>query len=97
MFHITVDWSPTAGGAHTLLDYYIYRGCDDQDPVCVNSDILLATTSSFVDTSALFFLCSLISLLREKMSESHQGDEIRAFFCDKNVNFCRFSLTIKIK
>lgn len=53
MFHITVDWSPTTGGAHTLLGYYIYRGCDDQDHVCVNSDILPATTSSFVDTSAL--------------------------------------------
>ena len=25
MFHITVDWSPTTGGAHTLLGYYIHK------------------------------------------------------------------------
>jgi hypothetical protein len=50
---VTVDWNPSANGADTLLGYYIYRSCDDQDPVQVNSSILPSTDSSYVDHSDL--------------------------------------------
>ena len=50
---VTVDWNPSANGADTLLGYYIYRSCDNQDPVQVNADLLAPTDSSFVDSSTL--------------------------------------------
>lgn len=50
---VTVDWNPSANGADTLLGYYIYRSCDNQDPVQVNADLLAPTDSRFVDLSTL--------------------------------------------
>lgn len=52
-YQVTVDWSLPNGGEDTLMGYYIYRSCDNQAPICVNSDILPSTATSFVDTSAL--------------------------------------------
>ena len=52
-YQVTVDWAPSADNEDTLLGYYIYRSCDNQDSVRVNSEILPTTTSSFVDTSVL--------------------------------------------
>ncbi len=52
-YQVTVDWNPSASGGHTLLGYHIYRTCDEQEPVLVNTAIVPATESSFVDTSAL--------------------------------------------
>ena len=52
-YQVTIDWTPSESGADTLLGYYIYRSCDDQDYVLVKSDILPSEVTSFVDTSAL--------------------------------------------
>lgn len=52
-YQVTIDWDASADDGGSLLGYYIYRSCDDQDPVQVNSSILPATDSSFVDHSEL--------------------------------------------
>ena len=52
-YQVTVDWVPSLDGRDTLLGYYIYRSCDNRDSVLVNSEILPATATSFVDTSEL--------------------------------------------
>jgi hypothetical protein len=52
-YQVTVDWNPFPNTSDELLGYYIYRICDNQDPVQVNPTILPATTSSFVDNSTL--------------------------------------------
>ena len=52
-YQVTVDWAPSANSADTLLGYYIYRSCDNQDPVLVNSEILPAAATNFVDASEL--------------------------------------------
>jgi hypothetical protein len=52
-YQVTVDWNPFPNTSDELLGYYIYRICDNQDPVQVNPTILPATTSSFVDDSTL--------------------------------------------
>ena len=48
-----MDWIPTPDSTDTLLGYYIYRSCDNQDPVQVNTTMLSAENSSFVDSSTL--------------------------------------------
>ena len=52
-YQVTVDWTPSLGNNDTLLGYYIYRSCDNQDSVLVNPEILPAAATSFVDTSEL--------------------------------------------
>ena len=52
-YQVRVDWKPFTESAVPLLGYYIYRTCDNQDPVQVNSTLLPATACSFVDTSIL--------------------------------------------
>jgi hypothetical protein len=52
-YQVTVDWIPTSNGVDTLLGYYIYRSCDNQDPVQVNTTMLSPTDSSFVDSATL--------------------------------------------
>ena len=52
-YQVTVDWEPSVSGTDKLLGYYVYRSCDNQDSVLVNSDILPSTSLSFVDTSVL--------------------------------------------
>lgn len=52
-YQVTVDWMPSPNGTDTLLGYYIYRSCDNQDSVLVNSEILPSSDTSFVDISAL--------------------------------------------
>ena len=48
-----MDWLPFPTTGDTLIGYYVYRTCDDQDPVCINDTILPATASGFVDSSTL--------------------------------------------
>lgn len=50
---VTVNWNPSASGTDKLLGYFVYRSCDNQDPVQVNENILSANDSSFVDSSTL--------------------------------------------
>ena len=52
-YQVTVEWSPFPANSDILLGYYIYRTCDNQDPVQLNSDLLSPTASSFIDTSIL--------------------------------------------
>ena len=52
-YQVTVDWLPFPTTGDTLIGYYVYRTCDDQDPVCINDTILPATASGFVDSSTL--------------------------------------------
>ena len=52
-YQVTVDWRPFPDTSDTLLGYYIYRICDNQDPVQVNNTLLPATASSFLDSSTL--------------------------------------------
>lgn len=50
---VKVDWTSSPNDTGALLGYYIYRTCDNQEPVQVNTTILSADTVSFTDTSAL--------------------------------------------
>ena len=50
---VTVDWIPSSRSTDALLGYYVYRSFDDREPIQINTDILPATTASFVDTSTL--------------------------------------------
>jgi hypothetical protein len=52
-YQVTVDWMPSLDSKDMLLGYYIYRSCDNRDSILVNSEILPATATSFVDTSEL--------------------------------------------
>ncbi len=52
-YQVTVDWTPSGKSTDTLLGYYIYRSCDNQDSVLVNSEILPAAATNFVDASEL--------------------------------------------
>lgn len=52
-YQVTVDWTPSLNGAHALKGYYIYRSCDDREPVLVNNTILSPGKSSFVDSTTL--------------------------------------------
>ena len=49
---VTVEWSASSGG-DALQGYHIYRSCDNQDPVLVNSTLLSPDATSFVDTTKL--------------------------------------------
>ena len=50
---VIVDWIASPNDTGTLLGYFIYRTCDDQEPVQVNTTLLSPETASFVDSSAL--------------------------------------------
>ena len=50
---VAVNWQSFPEATDTLLGYYIYRICDDRDPIRVNASILPATATDFVDTSIL--------------------------------------------
>ena len=52
-YQVSVDWLPFPASSASLLGYYIYRTCDNQDSVRINEEILPATASSFTDTSKL--------------------------------------------
>ena len=52
-YQVTVDWIPFPATSDTLIGYYIYRTCDNQDPVQINNAPLTAAASSFVDSSIL--------------------------------------------
>jgi hypothetical protein len=52
-YQVTVNWRPSSGGTDTLLGYYVYRSCDNQDPIRVNADILSPSTLVFVDSTML--------------------------------------------
>ena len=53
-YQVTVDWNPSfSSGANNLLGYYVYRSCDDRDPVQVNTALLSTEASSFVDAEIL--------------------------------------------
>ena len=53
-YQVTVDWAPSSTSAtDKLLGYSVYRSCDNQDSVLVNTELLPATSSSFMDTSVL--------------------------------------------
>jgi hypothetical protein len=50
---VTLAWTASPDDSGALMGYYVYRYCDNQDPVQVNSSLLSATASDFVDTTAL--------------------------------------------
>lgn len=50
---VTLAWTSSPDDSGSLLGYYVYRYCDSQDPIQVNSTILSSTASSFVDTTVL--------------------------------------------
>ena len=50
---VKVEWIPSPNDTGALLGYFIYRICDDQEPVQVNPTMLSAETASFVDFSTL--------------------------------------------
>jgi hypothetical protein len=52
-YQVTVDWIPSPDCAGALLGYYVYRSCDNQEPVRVNNSLLSPSASSFVDSSTL--------------------------------------------
>lgn len=52
-YQVTVNWNRSTDGADRLLGYYVYRSCDDRDPVLVNDTIISPENSSFVDSSTL--------------------------------------------
>ena len=52
-YQVTVDWDTSPDDSGALLGYYVYRSCDNQDPVKVNDTILAPETSSFVDAATL--------------------------------------------
>ena len=52
-YEVTVDWIPSPDSGGALLGYYIYRSCDDEDPMQVNASLLSPTDSSFVDSTPL--------------------------------------------
>ena len=52
-YQVTVDWAPSASDTDVLLGYNVYRSCDNQDSVLVNSEILPSESLSYVDTSIL--------------------------------------------
>ena len=52
-YQVTVDWTPSPDETGALMGYQIYRSCDSQDPVQVNTSMLSSRASSFVDSSEL--------------------------------------------
>lgn len=50
---VKVEWIPSPNDTGALLGYFIYRICDNQEPVQVNPTMLSAETASFVDSSTL--------------------------------------------
>lgn len=52
-YQVTVDWMPLPQATDLLLGYYVYRACDDQDAIQLNTGLLPATVSSFVDDATL--------------------------------------------
>ena len=52
-YQVTVDWTPSPDETGALMGYQIYRSCDSQDPVQVNTSMLSSSASSFVDSSEL--------------------------------------------
>ena len=52
-YQVTVAWTASPDDSGALLGYYVYRSCDDQEPVKVNDQILAAEASSFVDSTEL--------------------------------------------
>jgi hypothetical protein len=52
-YQVTVAWTASPDDSGALLGYYVYRSCDDQEPVKVNDQILAAEAASFVDSTEL--------------------------------------------
>jgi hypothetical protein len=52
-YQVTVVWTPSPDDTGALLGYYIYRSCDNQESVKVNTSMLSPEDSSFVDSSSL--------------------------------------------
>jgi hypothetical protein len=50
---VKVDWIPSPNDTGALLGYFIYRTCDNQEPVQVNTTMLSPEAASFVDSSTL--------------------------------------------
>jgi hypothetical protein len=50
---VTVEWNRSADAGGTLQGYSIYRYCDNQDPVLVNTTRLAPEVTSFVDSTKL--------------------------------------------
>ena len=52
-YEVTVDWVSSPDNTGALLGYYIYRSCDNQEAVRVNSTMLPTDATRFVDTETL--------------------------------------------
>ena len=52
-YEVTVDWVSSPDNTGALLGYYIYRSCDNQEAVRVNSTMLSTDATRFVDTETL--------------------------------------------
>ena len=52
-YQVKIEWNASPDDSGTLMGYYVYRFCDNQEPVRVNATILPGDTTSFVDSSIL--------------------------------------------